>query len=504
LSSTALTPVQRRILGLALVPLFMSLLSVSIVNVVLPSLQKDIGATSSQLQWVLTGYALAFGVLLVAAGRAGDVFGRGKLFLIGVSMFGVGSLVAGLSPDPVTLNIARVVMGFGSGFLNPQGIGLIQQYFSGAQRGKAFGIFGGVVGVSVAIGPVLGGFLIQLFGVGIGWRAAFLINVPFCILAMLLAKPWLPKSAWKPVPPGSASSTQPIPVVTEAQKSYGGKKPRADLDPVGTVLFALTVLCVMLPFVESSGGPLIWLSLIVGAALFVAWLLWERRYVKNDRAPMIDLELFRTRSFANGTMLISCFFLGSTSIWVLLALYVQEGLGFTALQAGLIGLPSAIASAISAPLVGSHVVRVGRIMVVWGIGIVLVGLLGTLLVVWLNLAFDVNIWWLLLTLGVQGVGMGMVVSPNQTLTLMDVPLQYAGSAGGVLQTGQRVGTSVGIAAITGVAFATLDLTGDWSQAFMYGLVLITAVIALAGVVGLFDLHQQKKSGGQSASQPALD
>jgi MFS family permease len=219
---------------------------------------------------------------------------------------------------------------------------------------------------------------------------------------------------------------------------------------------------------------------------------------------MIDLELFRTRSFANGTMLISCFFLGSTSIWVLLALYVQEGLGFTALQAGLIGLPSAIASAISAPLVGSHVVRVGRIMVVWGIGIVLVGLLGTLLVVWLNLAFDVNIWWLLLTLGVQGVGMGMVVSPNQTLTLMDVPLQYAGSAGGVLQTGQRVGTSVGIAAITGVAFATLDLTGDWSQAFMYGLVLITAVIALAGVVGLFDLHQQKKSGGQSASQPALD
>jgi MFS family permease len=223
LSSTALTPVQRRILGLALVPLFMSLLSVSIVNVVLPSLQKDIGATSSQLQWVLTGYALAFGVLLVAAGRAGDVFGRGKLFLIGVSMFGVGSLVAGLSPDPVTLNIARVVMGFGSGFLNPQGIGLIQQYFSGAQRGKAFGIFGGVVGVSVAIGPVLGGFLIQLFGVGIGWRAAFLINVPFCILAMLLAKPWLPKSAWKPVPPGSASSTQPIPVVTEAQKSYGEK-----------------------------------------------------------------------------------------------------------------------------------------------------------------------------------------------------------------------------------------------------------------------------------------
>lgn len=120
---------QKRILALTLVPLFMSLLSVSIVNVVLPAVQESIHAGSSELQWVLSGYALAFGVLLVAAGRAGDVYGRGRLFILGVSLFGLGALVSGLAPTPIVLNIARVAMGLGSGFLNPQAIGLIQQYF---------------------------------------------------------------------------------------------------------------------------------------------------------------------------------------------------------------------------------------------------------------------------------------------------------------------------------------------------------------------------------------
>lgn len=149
--STTMTQTQKRILIIGLVPLFMSLLSVSSINVVLPSIAAGIDASTSALQWVLTGYALSFGVVLVAAGRAGDVFGRGQLFVIGVGLFGLSSLVAGIAPDPLTLNISRVTMGLGSGFLNPQVVGLLQQYFQGPPRGRAFGLMGTTVGLSVAM-----------------------------------------------------------------------------------------------------------------------------------------------------------------------------------------------------------------------------------------------------------------------------------------------------------------------------------------------------------------
>lgn len=211
-----MTQVQKRILLVALVPLFMSLLSVSIINVVLSAIAADLGASTSALQWVLTGYALSFGVVLVAAGRAGDVFGRAQLFILGVSLFGLSSLVAGLAPEPLTLNIARVFMGFGSGLLNPQVVGLLQQYFQGPQRGRAFGLMGTIVGLSVAIGPVLGGVFIAVFGDDLGWRASFLVNVPFAILAAIFAKTWLPQTAWHPV-----AGADPDPVEEDAAAAAG-------------------------------------------------------------------------------------------------------------------------------------------------------------------------------------------------------------------------------------------------------------------------------------------
>lgn len=201
--------VQRRIVLIGLVPLFMSLLSVSIINVVLPAIETDLQASSSALQWVLTGYALSFGVVLVAAGRAGDVFGRGQLFMIGVGLFGLASLVAGIAPGALTLNIARVFMGLGSGLLNPQVVGLLQQYFQGPQRGRAFGLMGTTVGLSVATGPILGGVFIALFGPELGWRAAFLVNVPFAVISLILAKSWLPKSAWHPIAANDGSDANP-------------------------------------------------------------------------------------------------------------------------------------------------------------------------------------------------------------------------------------------------------------------------------------------------------
>lgn len=494
--ATAFDPTQRRLLTLTLVPLFMSLLSVSIVNVILPSVQADIGASSSALQWVLSGYALAFGVVLVAAGRAGDVFGRAKLFIAGVVLFGAGSLVAGLAPTPLVLNLARVVMGLGSGLLNPQVIGLMQQYFSGTQRGRAFGIFGGIVGVSVAIGPVLGGLLISVLGAGAGWRASLLVNVPICLVALIAAKPFLPASAWEPVPEEHSTSTSSLPVVRRNGAGGAGAsgRRRVDLDPVGLGLFGVAIFLVMLPFVESSAGAWVWIALPVAAALLVAWVRWERRYSARGGEPMVDMGLFRTRSFANGSLLIALYFVGMTSVWVLIALYMQEGMGHTALAAGFIGLPSALASAITAPLAGRKVVQVGRPMVLWGIGLVLTGILLSIGVVVLRESVGLSEWFLLGTMVFVGVGQGLVVSPNQTLTLADVPVRYAGAAGGVLQTGQRVGTSIGIAAITGVAFSVLART-DWNMAVAVGFGLIAVIVVLAGLVGVRDQRQARAERG---------
>src|SRR5690625_3220638 len=163
-----------RMLLVLLTAIFMSLIAVSIVNVAVPSIQDGLNASDLDIQWILSGYALTFGVVLVAAGRAGDILGRGGIFVAGLVLFVLSSIAAGFAPDALWLNVARFVQGVASGLVNPQGVGMIQQYFRGAERGQAFGYFGTAVGLSVAIGPVLGGLLIDMGGPAIGWRLTFL------------------------------------------------------------------------------------------------------------------------------------------------------------------------------------------------------------------------------------------------------------------------------------------------------------------------------------------
>lgn len=504
MAGDAMTQVQKRILVISLVPLFMSLLSVSIINVVLSAIGQDLGASSSALQWVLTGYALSFGVVLVAAGRAGDVFGRAQLFIAGVSLFGVSSLVAGLAPDPLTLNIARVLMGFGSGLLNPQVVGLLQQYFQGPQRGRAFGLMGTIVGLSVAIGPVLGGVFIAVFGLDWGWRASFLVNVPIAIVAALLARAWLPSTAWHAIAQtdrtqgkgtdGPATDDAAASVAGEASKpapNADGKRHRHDLDPVGTMLLGLGVLLVLLPFVEGMLGWFVWFALPLGLGVIWAWTRWERRYAERGRTPMVDLDLFRIRSFSSGAVIITLYFMGVTSVWVLVAMYMQQGLGHTALAAGLMGLPAALLSAVSADVSGRYVFQIGRKLVVWGIVTCLIGLVSTAAVVALLSEGIGSEWWMLLTLSFIGIAQGMVISPNQTLTLQEVPLRYAGSAGGVLQTGQRIGTSMGLAIITALAFAAVA-GGDWSRGIIVAFAAIAIVVIGAGIVGITEVRRGRR------------
>ena len=479
--STAENPVDEapdprrwRVLAVLIVALFMSLVGVSIVNVALPSIQSALHATQSELQWVLSGYALTFGVGLVTAGRAGDIYGRGPLFIAGVALFTASSVASGLAPDALSLNLARAVQGIGSGLLSPQAVGMIQHYFRGAERGRAFGIFGSAVGVSVAIGPLLGGLLIEAAGPEQGWRWTFLINIPVGIIAIILAAIWFPRPLLNRHLPADPA----VP------------RRRPDLDPVGAVLLGLAVLAVLLPFVEAESHPAIWLSLLVGFVLVVLWLRWERRYKERGNSPMVDLAIFRTPSFANGSLLITLYFMGITSVWVLVALYMQNGLGHTALESGLVGLPSSVLSAFAALWGGRNVARYGRKVVIGGMYSAIAGLLLSMLVVWLHAGGHASEWWLLLTLSFVGVAQGCVISPNQTLTLADVPLRYAGSSGGIMQTGQRIGTSVGIAVITAVAFGVLAAS-NWAVAFSTGFAVIIVVVILALLIAYADLRRRR-------------
>ncbi|MDN6298373.1 MAG: MFS transporter [Halomonas sp.] len=471
-------PVRWRVLIVLLGAISMSLISVSIVNVALPAIQEGLDASHSDLQWVLSGYALTFGVVLIAAGRAGDIMGRGGIFIIGMVVFTAASVASGLAPNATSLNIARFIQGVGSGLLSPQGVGMIQQYFRGGERGRAFGYFGSVVGVSVGIGPILGGLLIEFGGIELGWRLTFLVNVPIGIATLIMAFIWFPKPLFHHGSSGSMSFYHRTLHVCRS------------LDPVGSLLVGLAVFAILLPFMESRTSMLNWLWLPVGVALVAVWVRWERYYARQGRSPMVDLDIFAIRSFTNGSMIMTLYFLGMTSIWVLVALYMQEGIGKTALESGMVGIPSALIAAMSANWAGKRVTRYGRKVVIGGLCCAVSGMGLCIAVVLLNAGGYISPWWLMLALAFVGLAQGAVISPNQTLTLAEVPLAYAGSSGAIMQTGQRIGTSVGIAVLTAVVFALLDKT-SWPVAAACGFGLIALVICGALGIAVKDQHNRR-------------
>ncbi|HEX7326669.1 MAG TPA: MFS transporter [Rhodanobacteraceae bacterium] len=473
--STAAIPdaLRRRILAVMTLWFCMALIDVGVVNVALPSIQHNLGATPADLQWVLSGYALTFGAVLVAAGRAGDILGRGGLFLAGLVVFTAASLAAALAPTPAWLNGARFIEGIGAGAMSPQVYGMVQQYFHGAERGRAFGFLGMATSLSIAIAPPLGGALIALGGPYWGWRLTFLVNVPLGIVGGVLAWRWFPK---------------PL-VAVHAATDRNGVRPRAgllaSLDLVGSALAALAVLALLLPFVEFRASAWVWLWLLVAAAATWGWIAWERGYARRGQPAMVDLGIFKLASFTNGLGIQTLYFLGMTSVWVLVALYAQEAAGMSAFATGLLGVPSALVAAATARWSGKRVANMGRVLVIAGQVVAIGGLALSMLVVFAHAHFGISLWWLTLTFGVYGLGQGATVSPNQTLTLQAVPVAYAGSAGALVSTSQRVGASVGIAVVTGVAFAVLART-SWATATLAGFALIGLLMLAAIGVGIRD------------------
>ncbi len=457
-------------LALGLVAAFMTLLDVSIVNVAVPSIQQALDAGPNALQWVLSGYALTFGLVLVPAGRYGDARGRRNIFAFGLALFTLASVAAGRARSPVWLIGARLAQGAAAGLINPQVTGLIQQLFRPAERGRPFGMLGATVGISTAVGPLLGGLLIQLVGPHEGWRWVFYVNVPVGIAAIVFALRLLP--------------------------DHGGRG-GGSLDPVGVTLLGLGVVLILLPLVERAQwhGWQKWLLVPAGLAVLAGFTGWEYRYRRRGQ-PVFDLALFRLRSYTLGAVIALSYFAGFTAIFFVLTLYLQNGLRYSALVAGLAVTPFALGAALSSALGGRIVNRYGRPLVATGLSLVGVGL-GAIVVILHFIPGRGAPLAMAAPLAVAGLGSGLVITPNQTLTLTEVPVPQAGSAAGMLQTGQRVGSALGIAVVGAIFFSTLNRPDSgFASAFREALLITIGFVLIALAFALLDatLHRARLKG----------
>jgi EmrB/QacA subfamily drug resistance transporter len=455
--------------------MFMTLLDVSVANVALPSIRSDTGASTSQLQWIVSGYTLAFGLVPVLGGKLGDDHGRRLMFQVGVGGFAVTSALSGLAPTAGVLIGARVLQGLSGGLINPQTSGLIQQMFGGPERGRAFGVLGTTVGLGTAIGPLVGGALIALGGPTLGWRLVFFVNLPVAVVVLMLSRRYLPAA------PGTV---------------------RHRLDFLGAGLLGLATFCVLFACVqydEMHDARLAWLG-VPAVVLLGLFLRRERRLTDQSRDPLVDLRLFRRPSYVAGITLALTFFPAMAGLPLVLAIYYQTGLGYTALASALGVTAYAVGSAVSAPLSGRVVTRVGRPLVVGGAITFGVGAVA-MAVVARHVPDGHATLALAAPLFVMGCGQGMLITPNQTLALMDVDPLMGSTAGGVLQTGQRIGLAVGQAVIGAVFFTSLTGPGaaSYSRALGHAVIAAICFVSLAIAAGVWDLvRASRRAAGADA------
>jgi len=461
-------PNRWHVLAVSQVAAFMALLDVSIVNVALPSIERGMGASAGTVQWVVSGYALSFGLALVPAGRLGDAFGRRFMFLIGLTAFVVTSALTGAAPTTGLLIAARLLQGVAGGVLIPQNSGLIQELFQGAERGRAFGILGATVGLATATGPVVGGLIMGLVPGPDAWRWVFYVNVPIGLVALVLAARLVPRLAT----PRSSRDTH--------------------LDLIGSLLLGGGVLSLLLPTVSAETGGLggEWWLFGVAVALLTAFVRWEVRVAREGRQPLLDPRLARTPGFAFGSAIGLVYFVGFTGIWLVLALYLQDGLGYSPLRSGLAVTPFALGIAASAAIAGRLVPRFGRRLTVTGLIATVAGLAATALL--LRHAGGNAAWVTAMPLLVAGLGGGMVTSPNITLTLQHVPVSMAGAAGGALQTAQRIGAAIGAAVLVTIYYHVLTgITHDYAAAVSDTLLCAAGLMLVALLIAITDLVKHK-------------
>jgi EmrB/QacA subfamily drug resistance transporter len=446
----AYDPRRWRALPVVLTATFMSLFDIFVVNVAAPSIQHDLRASSATLELVVAGYSFSYAAGLVTGARLGDLVGRRRMFMIGLALFAAASLLSGVAPTSTILVVGRLAQGFGAAAMIPQVLALLTSNFRPDERPRVFSLFGATVGLGTVAGQILGGVLLHFNIFGWGWRPIFLINVPIGIVAIVLARRLLPESR---------------PDVADR------------LDPLGVVLLTTGVGAITAPLVlgQAEGWPLwTWVSFVAGAGLVGSFVWWENRLGAGGGHPLLPLSLFEHRAFNVGLLVNLGFFSFFGSVILTLTIFLQEGLHYSPMRAGLTFAPLGVAFALSS-LRGRRLhARHGTTIIAVGAATALMGVVGLAIVVSIS-GLSATALELSPVLALIGVGNGLVIPLIVSGVLESVPAKATGAASGVLATTQQFSMTLGIAAVGTLFFATEASSGIVAA-------LRTALLADIGLV----------------------
>jgi EmrB/QacA subfamily drug resistance transporter len=459
-------------LGAMCFALFMLMLDNTVVNVALPSIQDDLGSSLSSLEWTVNGYMLSFGVLLVTGGRLGDIFGRRRAFLLGVTIFAISSATAGLASNTTMLIASRVIQGIGGALMMPATLSIVTNAFEPHERGKAIGTWAGVSALALAIGPVVGGVLTE----HVSWRAIFYLNLPVAIAAV----------------------TATLFAVTESRDEGVGRK--IDFAGVGVLTAGLTAL--VLALIESNnwgwGSPAV-IGLLAGSVLLLGAFVVVERQVE---APMVELPLFASRNFVGTNLVALVVTFAMMAQFFFVTLYMQDILGFSPVEAGVRFLPATLMIVAFAPIAGRLTDRVGpRWLIGGGMTIVSISLF------WLTTisvgSTYAGIW---PSFVLMGFGMAMVMSPMSTAAMNAVEVSKAGVASGILSMNRMVGGVLGVAVIgavfAAIAPAGVREAGAFVDAFTASMWVATGVTALGAVLAIALLRGKAERAAGVPDAPA--
>ena len=425
------TPYRWRwiVLATVLIAEIMDLVDATIVNIAAPSIRAELGGSESAMQWMLAGYTLAFAIGLISFGRLGDLVGRRRMFLIGAVGFTLASAICGLSTSPELLIGSRVAQGLLGAVMIPQGFAILKAVFPADEIGKAFALFGPVMGLSAVAGPILAGVLIDANWFGAGWRMIFFINVPIGIAALVGALRFMPEL-----------------------KTPGASR----LDAAGVILVSLASGLLIYPLVQGRelGWPVWSILMMIASVPTFALFGWRERRSGN---PVIDPSLFRSRGYVAGLGVITTFFLAMSGFMLVFNLFTQLGLHYSPLKAGLAMVPFSLGIAIGAPLSGGLLApKLGRKALQLGVAVMTLAMGG----VWFTLKRrrrGTTIWNLVPATLATGIGAGLVFAPLFDIILASIDDEAAGSASGVLTAMQQFGGAIGVAVIGTIFFQLLPV-----------------------------------------------
>jgi EmrB/QacA subfamily drug resistance transporter len=438
---------------------FVIVLDFFIVNVALPSMQAELHAAASAIEWVVAGYGLTFAAFLIMGGRIGDRIGRRRTFSVGIGLFTLASVACGAAPNTEVLIVARLLQGVAGALISPNVLAIIGVVYRGPARIRALTTYGLVMGIAALGAQLIGGVLMQLDLGGLGWRTVFLINLPVGAAALALAPRFVPESRAE--------------LVTR-------------IDLPGTVLITAAITAVVLPLVEGahqSWPAWTFVSLAAAPFLLAAFVWCEARLSRDGGSPVLDPSMFRDRAFSTGLVTQLAFWCGQASFFLVLALYLQQGRGLSPLEAGEVFTILAAAYLVTSLKAPRLVLRYGRDLVALG-ALVLAAGDALLMLSVANVGTAGPILALVPGLVLVGAGMGLCITPLVSIVLAAVDPRHAGAASGTLSTMQQLGNSLGVA-VTGLVFFG-ELQAGYATAFELSVAqlggLLIAVAALTRLI----------------------